>query len=56
MAEPKTRMKPKGDFQTGASATSRIGTITQWLDDKGYGWIDSGGKRVFAHIKDFDHG
>lgn len=27
--------------------------IIEWHDAKGYGWIDAGGKRVFAHIKDF---
>lgn len=28
----------------------------EWLDDKGYGWVKSGEKRYFAHIKDFEPG
>jgi hypothetical protein len=24
----------------------------EWNDAKGYGWVNAGGKRVFAHIKD----
>jgi uncharacterized membrane protein YsdA (DUF1294 family)/cold shock CspA family protein len=33
------------------------GTISSWNDEKGYGFIDpeSGGKRVFIHIKAFDN-
>lgn len=27
--------------------------ILEWNDAKGYGWVDAGGKRVFAHIKEF---
>jgi uncharacterized membrane protein YsdA (DUF1294 family)/cold shock CspA family protein len=30
--------------------------LSEWHDAKGYGWIDAGGKRVFAHIKDFSPG
>lgn len=30
--------------------------ITQWMDAKGFGWLESGGKRFFVHIKDFDRG
>ncbi|MCB9872536.1 MAG: cold shock and DUF1294 domain-containing protein [Planctomycetaceae bacterium] len=29
------------------------GRLIEWHDAKGYGWIEAGGKRVFAHIKDF---
>ena len=32
------------------------GTIVEWVDDKGYGWVKSGEKRYFAHIKDFEPG
>ncbi len=32
------------------------GTIVQWLDDKGYGWVESGETRLFVHIKDFRRG
>jgi len=27
-----------------------------WMDEKGYGWVESGGDRFFAHIKEFDRG
>ncbi len=36
--------------------TSQEGTISEWMDDKGYGWVKSGEKRHFAHIKDFEPG
>lgn len=49
-------MLPKGDFQPDEFNASRVGIITQWVDDKGYGWVESAGKRFFAHIKDFDRG
>jgi uncharacterized membrane protein YsdA (DUF1294 family)/cold shock CspA family protein len=49
-------MAHKEDFQPYLSNAPRVGTITQWMDDKGYGWVESGGKRFFAHIKDFDRG
>jgi len=49
-------MVPEGDFQPYPTGTPRVGLITQWVDDKGYGWVESGGKRFFAHIKDFDRG
>lgn len=29
---------------------SRSGTITQWYDDKGYGFIDADPQRIFFHI------
>jgi uncharacterized membrane protein YsdA (DUF1294 family)/cold shock CspA family protein len=31
-----------------------MGTIVEWVDDKGYGWVKSGDKRYFTHIKDFE--
>lgn len=49
-------MPPAVDFQPFQSNTPRVGKITQWVDDKGYGWVESGEKRFFAHIKDFDRG
>lgn len=33
-----------------------LGTITEWDREKGYGWIAAGGRRVFAHIKEFERG
>jgi uncharacterized membrane protein YsdA (DUF1294 family)/cold shock CspA family protein len=33
-----------------------MGIIAQWVDEKGYGWVESGGKRIFVHIKDFERG
>jgi len=49
-------MSHEKDFQPYLSATPRVGTITQWVDGKGYGWVESGGIRVFVHIKDFERG
>lgn len=49
-------MGSEQDFQPYQSDSPRVGIITQWLDDKGFGWVESGGKRFFAHIKDFDRG
>jgi uncharacterized membrane protein YsdA (DUF1294 family)/cold shock CspA family protein len=49
-------MAPERDFQPYPSSAPRVGIITQWMDDKGYGWVESGGARFFAHIKDFDRG
>ncbi len=45
-----------GDFHPFQPSSPRVGKITQWVDDKGYGWVESGGLRFFAHIKDFDRG
>ena len=47
-------MATEEDFEPYQSSSSRAGTITQWVDDKGYGWVEANGNRFFAHIKDFD--
>lgn len=47
-------MAHSGDFQPFQPATPQVGKITHWEDDEGFGWIESGGKRFFAHIKDFN--
>ena len=49
-------MTPAGDFQPFQTTAFQVGTITQWVDDKGYGWVESVGKRFFTHIKDFEKG
>lgn len=49
-------MAPEGDFQPYFSTAPRVGTITQWMDDKGYGWVEADGKRWFVHAKDFERG
>lgn len=49
-------MANEADFRPYPTCTPRVGMITQWVDEKGYGWVESGGKRFFAHIKDFDRG
>jgi hypothetical protein len=36
----------------GTSAREQ-GRVVKWDDAKGYGWIEVGGQRVFAHIKEF---
>lgn len=32
------------------------GRLVEWHDAKGYGWIEARGKRMFAHIKEFERG
>jgi uncharacterized membrane protein YsdA (DUF1294 family)/cold shock CspA family protein len=44
------------DFQGFQSSGLQVGTIVDWVDEKGYGWVKSGDKRYFAHIKDFERG
>ena len=36
------------------TATRREGTISQWEDGKGCGWVKSGGTRAFLHIREFE--
>lgn len=36
-----------------ADLPATSGRIVEWNDAKGYGWVDAGGTRVFAHIKEF---
>lgn len=49
-------MAPVSDFQPYQSGSPQVGTITQWDDGKGYGWVSFGGKRMFVHIGDFKRG
>lgn len=49
-------MAPISDFQPYQAGAPQVGTITQWDDSKGYGWVKSGDKRVFLHIKEFERG
>lgn len=32
------------------------GKVVSWEDNKGFGWIECNGRRLFAHIKDFERG
>ncbi len=32
------------------------GTITEWNDGCGFGWLEAEGERVFVHIKEFERG
>ena len=34
----------------------QLGTIVEWVDAKGFGWVEAGGTRLFVHIKDFERG
>jgi uncharacterized membrane protein YsdA (DUF1294 family)/cold shock CspA family protein len=49
-------MTPISDFQPFQACSPQEGTITQWEDEKGFGWVKSGEKRVFVHIKEFERG
>ncbi len=49
-------MAKEENFHGFQSASSQVGTISQWVDEKGFGWVEAGGKRIFVHIKDFDRG
>ncbi len=33
--------------------THQAGTISDWNDERGFGWVEADGKRVFVHIKEF---
>jgi uncharacterized membrane protein YsdA (DUF1294 family)/cold shock CspA family protein len=44
------------DFQGFQGSITGRGTIVEWVDEKGYGWLKCGDKRYFAHIKDFEPG
>ena len=44
------------NFQPFQSSAPQLGMLVQWNDEKGFGWIESGRKRFFMHIKDFDRG
>ena len=44
------------NFQPFQSSAPQLGMLVQWNDEKGFGWIESGRKRFFVHIKDFDRG
>jgi uncharacterized membrane protein YsdA (DUF1294 family)/cold shock CspA family protein len=39
-----------------SACATTAGRLTEWHDSKGYGWIDAGSKRVFAHINEFSPG
>lgn len=56
MGKREISMPPNSDFQPFMAGSHQVGTITQWEDAKGYGWLKSGDKRVFVHIKDFERG
>ena len=32
------------------------GTITEWNDARGFGWVEAEGERLFVHINEFDRG
>jgi uncharacterized membrane protein YsdA (DUF1294 family)/cold shock CspA family protein len=49
-------MVPISDFQPFPTGSPQVGTITQWEDGKGYGWVSYGGKRMFVHVGDFERG
>lgn len=34
----------------------QTGTITEWNDERGFGWLEAEGERLFVHINEFDRG
>jgi cold shock CspA family protein len=42
--------------QDSQGAAILAGTIVDWVDEKDYGWVKSGEKRLFVHNKDFEPG
>ena len=53
---PSTSNTFSGEFSGFQGSVTQAGTIVEWVDDKGYGWVKSGDKRYFAHIRDFAPG
>lgn len=51
---PSNHLSPKDPVFPDTGTQS--GTIVEWVEDKGYGWVKSGDKRYFVHIKDFEAG
>lgn len=49
-------MKPSGNEQLEMAPVPLSGMLRAWEDAKGYGWVKSGEKRYFAHIKAFCDG
>jgi len=43
-----------GDFKPFVAATPRTGKVVEWNADKAFGYLDSDGKRVFLHLKEFE--
>ncbi len=42
--------------ETTGQRAGHQGRLTEWIDDKGYGWIQENNARIFVHIKDFPRG
>lgn len=38
------------------SIKQQTGTIADWDDGRGFGWVEADGQRVFVHIKEFGRG
>jgi uncharacterized membrane protein YsdA (DUF1294 family)/cold shock CspA family protein len=41
---------------TKPSTEQQTGTITDWDDSRGFGWVEADGQRIFIHIKEFGRG
>jgi uncharacterized membrane protein YsdA (DUF1294 family)/cold shock CspA family protein len=53
---PSTSSTFSDEFSGFQNCAPQSGTIVEWVDHKGYGWVKSGEKRYFTHIKDFERG
>lgn len=47
-------MPMNGDFQAFTAAESPSGKLVAWNAAKAFGYLESGGKRVFLPIKEFE--
>lgn len=46
--------KPGGEA---AKVPERIcGRVAEWVEERGFGWVEHGGGRLFAHIREFRKG
>jgi uncharacterized membrane protein YsdA (DUF1294 family)/cold shock CspA family protein len=47
-------MPIEGDFQAFTAAKPMLGTLVEWNAARAFGYLESGGKRVFLHIREFE--
>lgn len=40
----------------GVGSERLVGRVSEWVEGRGFGWVDHGGGRLFAHIREFRKG